>query len=1397
MISHRLSTNFCERGGLENHPTTAKQTYLCLNYNSLGINERSHFVVDFGFDTKWNYRYSEIRMHSKVRIDSDDIQHFFNSEGSISQSAWLELGSNSSLSTRMKAMKQLESIVKSKRLQISTVEALYHETRDLYEMDETKDLFLKTFITLTEYQLDQLGLAMRDTFFSLIRSMGLSDLSLEWFVALSMNGDKVTGFEYDFMSLQLSWLREVLDLNLMDHRHAVRVLQLTQQAIKTNAGFITNNEIDDVVHNVCLRICRKADHLTYECLLLLGTVLKYGRIPDTKLLILITTLCSVMNEEKWGPTAWNVMRDLLGSHYGHNVIKLLLDLLNDSANCPKTQVLVGAIYCIHTALWSRQHIDNLRCHPSVILPNMLLAMEATPQVINEVLIAIKRLLNSNGKSLQQLSWHYILQLLKHALKLCEQISWKEKVDEQRSRVHHLLSVIENLYHDGDYTGSPEMLYSLIESCIDERPVASVIALFDYRISCLDPFISNWLPTLQQLVQQHLQDFHPAAVREKAVSVLHTVYMKYHWLQERAVVTDFICPILGSCVHENNAKIQYQMLNVLFDVAKTVSLRESDTDDLFLMIMEIASSFLALDLDTAEAFENMEIVVGDVCEVLAERFSDLRSAHLRYIIHILCEHLHSHYQHGFIREIGSEIRERIFSALLTLICNPPSEQLVWIGEFGDVTNMRICRSGGNTNGDFEWKEICVVVIKAIEEELWFPIIKIILQRLCRIVEVRDLIFTAGAENIRKLKNALIALYYKRSTLISDADLAAPSLHKGEVDLPKYICPIFSRLLNYYPDERICKIMVDCILSIPTGCQQAIMACDLAVQMLPNSMAPLARQLITYLADLQPSAVLAIPIIELASDCSSVPEFYQFFEIKHFKFVIDILAPYTSVYRYNTFIVAAAFRSLMRWYTKIPDTIKPTICNYIVNKIEEEAKTCLRNVINAKQYSDERHSSDFETSYTAAFSFNSINRKDTIKNEDLAEETIKALKTFMKHSKIGEAVSAQSMPNTKLVERWSNHWVINDTIISVITFTENSPSGMNRTVKTNTGEENPSIYTSHVEISNFYGRRRHQSAVHRPNEKYIVPYRPVLDDLHTVEKHESKKIHVPVVTWIQVVVRHIFGKHSWYMRSLKDFPDDFGTADNFCGIDERISILNLLASDSNAIQISVDDKNKTLRSLRNIDRISSLELHTVGVVYIAHGQTKESEILGNVYGSARYASFLRLLGDPIPLEDCPGGLSTGFCGTFTYVYTDEISKTVFHVATLMPKSELDPLCNCKKKFIGNDFVSVVFNDSGSPYVLGTISGKFAHVALEVVPQDNEHLLVTVHARKEIASWLAISRVFLRDQQAAILVRKLILRAQLSVNVWRREEEEKGPPYVGLVVERLRAIRALAAHAAPIIP
>ncbi|KHJ83879.1 hypothetical protein OESDEN_16414, partial [Oesophagostomum dentatum] len=89
---------------------------------------------------------------------------------------------------------------------------------------------------------------------------------------------------------------------------------------------------------------------------------------------------------------------------------------------------------------------------------------------------------------------------------------------------------------------------------------------------------------------------------------------------------------------------------------------------------------------------------------------------------------------------------------------------------------------------------------------------------------------------------------------------------------------------------------------------------------------------------------------------------------------------------------------------------------------------------------------------------------------------------------------------------------------------------------------------------------------------------------------------------------------------------------------------------------------------------------------------------------------LLGTPIPLDKHPGGLLPGKHGSYTYEYQDELSKITFLVATLMPQAENDPHCNMKKKLIANNFVSIVFNESGAPFKLGSVCGQFAHVALE---------------------------------------------------------------------------------------
>lgn len=48
----------------------------------------------------------------------------------------------------------------------------------------------------------------------------------------------------------------------------------------------------------------------------------------------------------------------------------------------------------------------------------------------------------------------------------------------------------------------------------------------------------------------------------------------------------------------------------------------------------------------------------------------------------------------------------------------------------------------------------------------------------------------------------------------------------------------------------------------------------------------------------------------------------------------------------------------------------------------------------------------------------------------------------------------------------------------------------------------------------------------------------------------------------------------------------------------------------------------------------------------------------------------------------------------------AQVLFHVATAMPTTAADPTCNEKRKYIGNDYVSIVYNDSGEDFSIHTI-------------------------------------------------------------------------------------------------
>ncbi|KAE9413263.1 hypothetical protein Angca_007869, partial [Angiostrongylus cantonensis] len=818
------------------------------------------------------------------------------------------------------------------------------------------------------------------------------------------------------------------------------------------------------------------------------------------------------------------------------------------------------------------------------------------------------------------------------------------------------------------------------------------------------------------------------------------------------------------------------------------------------------------------------------ELLSERWQALNLNTLSIIVSIMVDHLRAQYLAGWNGEQGCDVRLRTFSALLSIHCCPITKRLTFhgLGEDWPRVNAFIrcadsCVSDTAATG-FSWSSICSVVILAAKQDTWWPVLRAILQQLRRVLEHIVLVKTASEDQVDELALALIGIYQRVEcgNIASHIHVDDSLLVGGQVDekqlrgqIAKFLPPILCTLLNYpcrqeQRNTELCRILVECVLQ---ESMEAVIACDLAIQLAPAAMAGLALVLTETLSQMQYNAVRAIPIMELLSDSAEIPEFYKFFQEKHFRSIIDTLAPYTNVHKFNTFIVAAIHRVMMRWFYRVPEKMRYRIQNHIENAVRTSPFLSAFDISSGVH---RKPSGDGRQVPGTLFTLGGNGMPETPPPMDGAAskqergpdrvhgEILKAMSVFFHNKEIHDDWGDPKIPE-RLAESTQEHYFVNDSIITVRTFLDYSKDREREEVAQSEPDPFGEVFASNVEqvataetssqpVTNFSEqRRRHQSAiqVRCPASQLSDEEAPrkALDDMFTIAgPHQRNSVwKAPCVSWTQLIVRHMYGKSGWLMRSFEEWPDDLehGTSIRRPGS----SLLLHFAGQPGTVRLGRKPNDEILqRSLRNLDRIPGIEYHAVGVLYVGAQQETEVQILANVHGSERYSRFLKLLGSPIALDKHPGGLIPEHHGSYTYEYQDELSKITFLVATLMPCAENDPNCNMKKKLIGNNYVSVVFNESGAPFKLGSVCGQFAHVAIEVIPYDESTVLLQLHAKQEISCWLATRRALLSDKCAVRLLRKMIVRTQLSVNVWRSVQDNYDQPYISSAVDRLRRIIAI---------
>jgi len=145
--------------------------------------------------------------------------------------------------------------------------------------------------------------------------------------------------------------------------------------------------------------------------------------------------------------------------------------------------------------------------------------------------------------------------------------------------------------------------------------------------------------------------------------------------------------------------------------------------------------------------------------------------------------------------------------------------------------------------------------------------------------------------------------------------------------------------------------------------------------------------------------------------------------------------------------------------------------------------------------------------------------------------------------------------------------------------------------------------------------------------------------------------------------------------------------------------------------------TEQQLLKLDQQGLSNHYKVGILYCKAGQSTEEEMYNNEDGGPAFDEFLELIGQKVRLrgfEKYKAGLDNKMDSTGLYsVYAQHQGcEVMFHVSSLLPFTPNNRQQLLRKRHIGNDIVTVVFQEPGAlPFTPRNIRSQFQHVFIVI--------------------------------------------------------------------------------------
>ncbi|KAM9318088.1 signal-induced proliferation-associated 1-like protein 3 [Pholidichthys leucotaenia] len=142
-------------------------------------------------------------------------------------------------------------------------------------------------------------------------------------------------------------------------------------------------------------------------------------------------------------------------------------------------------------------------------------------------------------------------------------------------------------------------------------------------------------------------------------------------------------------------------------------------------------------------------------------------------------------------------------------------------------------------------------------------------------------------------------------------------------------------------------------------------------------------------------------------------------------------------------------------------------------------------------------------------------------------------------------------------------------------------------------------------------------------------------------------------------------------------------------------------------------KVTEQLLKLDEQGLSQKHKVGVLLCRAGQSTEEEMYNNEEASPAFSAFLDLLGEQVQLRGFTKyaaqlDTKTDSTGTHSLYTTYQGYEVMFHVSTMLPYMPNNPQQLLRKRHIGNDIVTIIFQEPGAlPFTPQNIRSHFQHV------------------------------------------------------------------------------------------